>query len=167
MARVPTRTTFVAICLLALAGAAAAQEPATGPAAPAAYPILLLDSPYRYLTMREVDENYLTGYRLFASALNAHLKPAASFLIQGAACLVLLKTMTHEEGHRAVLTAEGIDAASRVFVFMPRAGFVDGVTDATLEHPARHQVPGVHSPSHRRVRIRLHADLARRKPAGL
>ena len=113
---------------------ASAQDPPPGSGSVSAYPFLILDSPPHYFTMREIDQNYLTGYRLFASTLNAHLKPAVSFLIQGSACLVLLKTMTHEEGHRAVLTAEGIDAASRVFLFMPRAGFVNGVTDAELEH---------------------------------
>lgn len=127
-----TAAVGLAMLLIASAGRAQTPPPTTGPAS-YPYQFLLVDSPPHYFTLREIDVNYLAGYRLFATYLNTHTKPAVSFLIQGAACLVLLKTMTHEEGHRSVLTAEGIDAGSRVFLFMPRAGFVDGVTDAALE----------------------------------
>jgi hypothetical protein len=122
------------LAMLLAPAVASAQDPPSSPGAVPAYPFLLLDSPPHYFTMREIDLNYVTGYRLFASYLNAHTRPAVSFLLQSTACLVLLKTMTHEEAHQSVLTAEGIDAGSRFFLFMPRSGFVDGVTDATLEH---------------------------------
>jgi hypothetical protein len=41
--------------------------------------------------------------------------------------------MTHEEGHRAVLTTEGISSVSHPVLFTERAGYVDGVTDAALQ----------------------------------
>jgi len=124
----------LAMLLTPSAGFAQTPPATTGGDAPYPYPFLLVDSPPHYFTMREIDVNYLTGFRLFASYLNTHTRPAVSFLIQGAASLILLKTMTHEEAHQSVLTAQGIDAGSRVFLFMPRAGFVDGVADATLEN---------------------------------
>jgi len=98
------------------------------------YPFIVVDSPPRFFTMRQVDQDYLSGYRLFANSTNTHLNPAVSYLIQGVSCILLLKTMTHEEGHRAILTGEGIDSTSHPFLFSERAGYVDGVTDQTLKN---------------------------------
>ena len=98
------------------------------------YPFIVIDSPARFFTMRQVDQDYLSAYRLFADFTNKNLNPVVSYLIQGVSCLFLLKTMTHEEGHRAVLTSEGIDSTSRPFFFQERAGYVDGVTDQTLKN---------------------------------
>ena len=95
---------------------------------------ILVDSPPRFFTMRQVDQDYLSGYRLFTHISNAHLQPVLSVLTQGVASVLLLNTMTHEEGHRAVLTAEGIHSMSRPFVFMKRSGYVDGVPDDALKH---------------------------------
>src|SRR5512135_3552014 len=98
------------------------------------YPFLIIDSPAGQLTMRMVDQDYLSGYRIFAHLTNDHLKPAFAYLVQGTACLFLLKTMTHEEGHRAILRGENIDSGTRPFLFEKRAGYVDGVTDQTLQN---------------------------------
>jgi len=98
------------------------------------YPFIIIDSPPRLFTMRQVDQDYLSGYRLLARATNTHMKPADSFLVQGISCLFLLKTMTHEEGHRAILTGEGIESVSHPFFFSERAGYVDGVTDQALKN---------------------------------
>ena len=98
------------------------------------YPFIILDSPTRLLTMREVDQDYLSAYRLFADTANKTFKPAISYLIQTASCLFLLKTMTHEEGHRAILRQEDIASETRPFLFEDRGGYVDGVTDQTLKN---------------------------------
>ena len=98
------------------------------------YPFIILDSPPHYFTMRQMNQDYLSGFRLFARAANAHLKPVVSFIVQGTASVLLLKTFTHEEGHQAILTGEGIESHSRDFLFMPRAGYVDGVTDEVLKN---------------------------------
>jgi hypothetical protein len=98
------------------------------------YPFIIGDSPEHPLTMRQVDQDYLSGYRLFADLTNKNLKPAYSYLIQGLSCLFLLKTMTHEEGHRSILRGENIGSETRPFFFEERAGYVDGVTDQTLKH---------------------------------
>lgn len=98
------------------------------------YPFIIMDTPARLFTMRQFDQDYLSGYRLFADLTNKNLKPVVSYLVQGASCLFLLKTMTHEEGHRAVLTAEDIGSVSHPFFFSERAGYVTGVTDQTLKN---------------------------------
>ena len=98
------------------------------------YPFIVIDSPPHFFTMRQVDQDYLSGYRLFARETNEHLKPAVSFLVQGVASVLLLKTMTHEEAHSTILTGEGIDSDARSFLFMTRHGYVDGVTDAALKN---------------------------------
>jgi hypothetical protein len=98
------------------------------------YPFIFLDSPVVPLTMRALDQNYLSAYRLFADTANTHLKPVPSYLLQAASCLFLLKTMTHEEGHRTILRGENVSSGNRPFLFESRAGFVDGVTDATLKN---------------------------------
>ena len=98
------------------------------------YPFVLRDSPARLFTMRQVDENSLSGFRLFSDALNSELKPVLSYVIQGAFGLLFLKTMTHEEGHRSILVGEDIGSVSHPFPFSERSGYVDGVTDATLQN---------------------------------
>ena len=126
---------FVALAAVLVATTAFAQTPpAPAEPAPRAYPFIVLDSSPHFFTMRQVNQDYLSAFRLYADTLNTHLTPAVSLLIQGASCVLLLKTLTHEEGHRAVLTAEGIDSENRPFLFMERSGYVDGVTDAALQH---------------------------------
>ena len=98
------------------------------------FPFIIVDSPAHPFTMRQLDQDYLSGYRLFADAANQKLKPAYSYLIQGVSCLFLLKTLTHEEGHRAVLRSEGISSGTRPFFLENRGGYVDGVTDWTLQN---------------------------------
>jgi hypothetical protein len=98
------------------------------------YPFIIVDSPAQPFTMRQVDQDYLSGYRLFADLTNKKLHPAYSYLIQATSCLFLLKTLTHEEGHRSVLRAENIASGTRPFLFENRGGYVDDVTDQTLKH---------------------------------
>jgi hypothetical protein len=98
------------------------------------YPFIIVDSPAQPFTMRQVDQDYLSGYRLFADLANKKFRPAYSYLIQATSCLFLLKTMTHEEGHRSVLRAENIASGTRPFLFENRGGYVDDVTDQTLKH---------------------------------
>jgi hypothetical protein len=97
------------------------------------YPFIVIDSPVNFFTMRQIDQDYLSAYRLFAGTTNKNLNPILSYLIQGTSCLFLLKTMTHEEGHRAILREESIASGTHPFFFSERVGYVDGVTDSTLK----------------------------------
>ncbi len=126
----------IAVLLLAIASAAslAAQNTPGAADKEKTYPFILRDSPARLFTMRQVDENSLSGFRLFSDALNGELKPVLSYVIQGAFGLLFFKTMTHEEGHRSILVGEDIGSVSHPFPFSERSGYVDGVTDATLQN---------------------------------
>jgi hypothetical protein len=128
------KAALLAVALTLWASAAFAQG-SSGPAdQDLIYPFIVRDSPPHFFTMRQVNQDYLSGFRLFARETNAHLKPALSFIVQGAASVLLLKTMTHEEGHQSILGGEGIESHSRNFLFMERAGYVDGVTDEALKN---------------------------------
>jgi hypothetical protein len=96
------------------------------------YSFILRDSPARFLTLRQLDQDYLSGYRLLAGLLDTNLSPVLGCVIKGAWGLFLFKTLTHEEAHRSILTGEDIGAVSHPFPFSERSGYVDGVTDATL-----------------------------------
>jgi hypothetical protein len=119
--------------MASVASLAAQDTPGAG-ASEKSYPFILRDSPARLFTMRQVDENSLSGFRLFSDALNRDLKPVLSYVIQGAFGLLFFKTLTHEEAHRSILVGEDIGAVSHPFPFSERSGYVDGVTDATLQN---------------------------------
>jgi hypothetical protein len=126
----------IAGLLLVLASAAvlAAQDAPAPPADGRTYPFILRDSPARLFTMRQFDENALSGFRLFSGLLNGSLRPVLSYAIQGACVILFFHTMTHEEGHRAILAGLDIGSVSHPFAFSDRGGYVTGVTDATLQN---------------------------------
>jgi len=128
------RRILIALLVILSASAALAQDRPEPGAEARGYPFIVVDSPPHPFTMRQVDQDYLSGYRLFADFTNKELNPAVSYLVQSLSGLFLLKTMTHEEAHRTVLTAEGIESHARSFLFMERAGYVDGVTDQALKN---------------------------------
>lgn len=122
--------------LLAIASAAslAAQDTQGSGEGEKRYPFILRDSPARLFTMRQLDQDYLSGYRLFSDLLGKNLNPVLSYVIQGACGILFFKTMTHEEGHRSILVGEDIGSVSHPFAFSERGGYVAGVTDATLRN---------------------------------
>ncbi|MGB8958111.1 MAG: hypothetical protein WCC00_03755, partial [Candidatus Aminicenantales bacterium] len=69
--------------ILAIASVAslAAQDAPSAANNEKTYPFILRDSPARLFTMRQVDENSLSGFRLFSDALNSELKPVLSYVI--------------------------------------------------------------------------------------
>jgi len=126
------------LAVLLLAGLAAAplaaQQVAMTGEGRREYPFILRDDPARLFTMRQIDQDYLSGYRLFAGLVSRNTKPVIGSIIQGLFDYGFFKTLTHEEAHRAILVGEDIGAVSHVFPFEKRTGYVDGVTDATLEN---------------------------------
>jgi len=129
MKRIPV----LILAIVSVASLAAQDAPGAGPRE-RTYPFILRDSPARLFTMRQFDENSLSAFRLFSDTLNRELKPVLSYVIQGAFGLLFFKTMTHEEGHRSILAGEDIGSVSHPFPFSERSGYVDGVTDATLQN---------------------------------
>jgi hypothetical protein len=84
--------------------------------------------------MRQVDQDYLSGVRLFSKVTNDNLEPAFSYSIQAAACLLAFKTFPHEEAHRSILVGQEIGSVSHPFLLSERGGYVTGVTDNTLKN---------------------------------
>jgi hypothetical protein len=126
----------ITLLMLAMASAVslAAQDTRVSGEGEKEYPFILRDSPARLFTMRQFDQDYLSGYRLFSDLLNKNLSPVLSYAIQGACVILFFHTTTHEEGHRAILIGEDIGSVSHPFPFSERGGYVDGVTDAILRN---------------------------------
>jgi len=96
------------------------------------YSFIIRDSPASLFTMRQFDENYLSAYRLAINELNNIVSPKASVWIQTAATTLFLIPLTHEEGHRSILTGEKIGSISKPYFNKRMAAYVTGVTDAQL-----------------------------------
>lgn len=95
------------------------------------YPFIIKDSPPSLFTMKQFNQNYLSVYRLSVNELNKAVSPKVSALIQVGISLVTMP-LTHEEGHRAVLTTKNIGSVSNPFFNENLAAYVKGVSDQTL-----------------------------------
>lgn len=99
-----------------------------------AYSFVLQDSPSQLFTMRQVNQSYLSGYRLMARGLYAVSKnDYVAEMIQLGLQAFLFMPLTHEEGHRSVLTAQNIGSVSQPYFNKHGTAYVKGVTDQTLQ----------------------------------
>jgi hypothetical protein len=97
------------------------------------YSFIIQDSPSQLFTMRQFNQNYLSAYRLFARGLNkATVNSKVSDLIQLGMQAFFLIPLTHEEGHRSILTVNNIGSISQPFFNLKGAAYVVGVRDETL-----------------------------------
>lgn len=98
------------------------------------YPFIIRDSPARLFTMRQFDQDYLSGYRLLFGLAGENLSPTINYILQIGTSLFVFETMTHEEAHRSILVREDIGSVNHPFLFSERGGYVSGVTDQTLKN---------------------------------
>lgn len=106
----------ISILFSLLAGSLYAQTGTSFKSSEKEYSFIFQDSPAKLFTMRQFDETALSLYRLSVNELNKVVSPKVSRLIQvGASALVFLP-LTHEEGHRSILTNENIGSVSRPYV---------------------------------------------------
>lgn len=105
------------------------------------YDLILQDSPSLKSTMRQSNENYLSSYRFLVSEMNEITNPLISELIQFGAVSIILLPLTHEEGHRSILSANGIGAISKPYFNKYGAAYVTGVTDETLQNMRDNDLP--------------------------
>lgn len=84
-------------------------------------------------TMYQFNQNYLSSYRIFSRTID-DIFPNKKVGISAKAIFVYLIGMplTHEEGHRSVLTHKGIGSISQPFFNSKGAAYVKGVTNNTL-----------------------------------
>lgn len=99
------------------------------------YPFTLIDYSDKLSTMRQFNEGYLSLYRIASNITYKHTPKKYQYLIfpvQMLASLYLIP-LTHEEGHRSVLTNLNVGAISAP-LFNKGVAKVTGVTDQTLKN---------------------------------
>ncbi len=96
------------------------------------YSFIIQDSPARLFTMRQFDEDYLSGYRLYSKMMGDFFSPRLNFWIQAFTNFAVFIPMTHEEGHRSILASKNIGSISQPFFLSKRGGYIAGVTDNSL-----------------------------------
>jgi len=106
------------------------------------YSFILQDSPSQLFTMRQVNQSYLSAYRLFAKGLYSASKNVfmAEILQMGLQTMFFMP-LTHEEGHRSILTANNIGSVSQPYFNKYGAAYVKGVTDQTLQNLRDNDLP--------------------------
>ena len=97
------------------------------------YSFIIQDSPAKLFTMRQFDEDFLSGYRLYSRQMGNYFSPRLNYLIQAVTSFAIFIPLTHEEGHRSVLVSRNIGSVSQPFFMSRRGGYIDGVTDNSLK----------------------------------
>jgi len=93
-------------------------------------------------TMHTFNQNYLSSYRIFSRTLdNISKRKKTNLLIKTALVYIVGMPLTHEEGHRSVLTNLGIGSISQPFFSSKGAAYVKGVTDNTLLNLRNNDLP--------------------------
>ena len=104
------------------------------------YSFIIQDSPAKLSTMRQFNQNYLSTYRFLNNELNQIAPEKLSRLIQ-CSIELFLYPLTHEEGHRSILTSLGIGSISQPFFNLKGTAYVNGVKDSTLKNLRDNDLP--------------------------
>lgn len=106
------------------------------------YSFSLMDAPSSLWSMQQFNQNYLSSYRLFSKHLNDLLpKKKIAVYINTALTGLFFVPLTHEEGHRSILTHKGIGAVSQPFFNSDGAAYVKGVRDEELKNLRSNDFP--------------------------
>lgn len=104
------------------------------------YPVIIADSPDPFYTMAQFNQNYLSTYRYLSTESTKRFGNRNTRLMQ--LCLSLLSIpLTHEEGHRSILTSEKIGAISKPIINSKGTAYVVGVSDETLINLRQNDLP--------------------------
>jgi len=99
------------------------------------YSFIIKGSPSQLFSMRQFNQGYLSGYRLFARSLYSHTKKEnVADIIQLTVNALLFGPLSHEEGHRSILTGNNIGSISQPYFNKYGAAYIKGVTDKTLQN---------------------------------
>ena len=104
------------------------------------YSFILQDTPSSLFSMRQFNQNYLSGYRFLNLQLNKNSSIKISRLIQDGMELILMP-LTHEQGHRSILTSLGIGSISQPYFNLQGAAYVKGVKDIDLINLRNNDLP--------------------------
>jgi hypothetical protein len=106
------------------------------------YSFIIQDSPSQLFTMRQFNQSYLSGYRLLARGLySVSDNEKEADLIQMLVHVLFLAPLTHEEGHRSILTGNNIGSISQPYFNEYGAAYVKGVKDLTLKNLRDNDLP--------------------------
>lgn len=98
------------------------------------YPFIIQDYPNNLFSMRQFNQNYLSSYRLFNRGMYSVLgEKRVTDYVGLAVSALFFVPLTHEEGHRSILTYKGIGSISQPFFNKNGAAYVVGVRDADLQ----------------------------------
>lgn len=96
------------------------------------YSFIIMDSPASLFTMRQFSESTLSLYRLSVKELNKVLPHPWNIGVQAFVSGLFYTPLTHEEGHRSILTYENIGSISKPYPNKNLAMYVKGVKDEDL-----------------------------------
>ncbi|MCX7697314.1 MAG: hypothetical protein N2Z72_06450 [Bacteroidales bacterium] len=99
------------------------------------YPFIFMDRPALLFTMRQMNENALSLYRMFGRYIYNKVKLPMDL---NTTIVILFDALffiplTHEEGHRSILTRHKIGSISQPYFNKYGAAYVKGVADSTLK----------------------------------
>ncbi len=93
-------------------------------------------------TMRQFNQNYLSSYRILSRTIDSvSNNEILNSGIKYFAITFFGMPLTHEEGHRSVLTNKGIGSISQPFFNSKGAAYVKGVSDVTLKNLRDNDLP--------------------------
>jgi hypothetical protein len=107
------------------------------------YSFTLIDYSDKPFSMKQFNEGYLSLYRFNSNLSYKHIPKKYQYLILPIQCIVTsiyLSPLTHEEGHRSVLTNLNIGSVSAP-LFKNGVAKVKGVNNVTLENLRNTQFP--------------------------
>lgn len=105
------------------------------------YPFIIQDSPAGSFSMRQFNQNYLSSYRYLSDKLYSNTPRKIGYLVQYFSELFFLLPLTHEEGHRSILTSISIGSISQPYFNAKGACYVKGVHDADLKAFRNNDLP--------------------------
>ena len=105
------------------------------------YPIIIQDSPAKLFTMRQFNQNYLSSYSFLSHQLYNNFPKKFGYLVQYFSELFFLLPLTHEEGHRSILTSLNIGSISQPYYNKEGAAYVKGVPDSGLKYLRDNDLP--------------------------
>ncbi|PCH99417.1 MAG: hypothetical protein COB81_11255 [Flavobacteriaceae bacterium] len=100
---------------------------------PKTYDFILYDGS-ESSSMYKFNQNYVTGYRIFSRTIDELIpNRRVSSAVKYISIALFGQPLTHEEGHRSVLTHNGIGSISQPFFNSSGAAYVKGVKNSELE----------------------------------
>lgn len=105
------------------------------------YDFIIMDSPARLFTMRQFDQDYMSFYRIASNQLNKVIENKKYVALVEVSLGILFLPLTHEEGHRSILTAKNIGSISQPFFNSKGVAIVSGVTDEQLKKLRDNDLP--------------------------